>query len=131
MTTLVTRADALEACTEGSPEEAELAGTGRCDRGLRSNTLAAGQGAGRQRLGEGPHPGISWAKHLVSPARGAGCIRVNRPLPSIGHNLRLQVCHRFLTPLDVRRPVGPRGGTKFHSCPYQPIGARFGDVPLV
>jgi hypothetical protein len=25
MTTLVTRADALEGCTEGSPEEAELA----------------------------------------------------------------------------------------------------------
>jgi len=41
---LVIRANALEGCTEGLPEETR--GTGRCDRGLRSNTLAAGANLG-------------------------------------------------------------------------------------
>src|SRR6516225_3270411 len=55
---------------------------------------------------------------------------INRALPSIGYDLRPAGGHRFLTPLDVGRPVGRRGGTKFHFCLYRPIAARFGDAPL-
>ena len=55
---------------------------------------------------------------------------INRALPSIGYNLRPPGGHMFRTPLDAGRPVGRRGDTKFHFCRYQPIAARYGDVPL-
>jgi len=55
---------------------------------------------------------------------------INKPSPSIGHILQHQGGHRFLTPFGVRRPVGRRGGTKFHFCQCRAIAARLGDLPI-
>src|SRR5262249_45121158 len=51
---LVLRADALDGCLEGSKKRARTRCHHRCDRGLRSETLARGQGAGRERVGRVP-----------------------------------------------------------------------------